>query len=519
MQNKIFRIGGPLNPERHYFVPHRLDWEVMRRLIRNCEYFVLHAPRQSGKTTAILEFCRHLSAEGVYNVLYINVEAAQAAREHVQQGLLAILNILLHAIKNQLSQEKAVIEFLEKRVEGFIPIDLNALNNALEYIAQHSSKPVFLLIDEIDSLIGDTLLSVLRQIRAGFANAPNLFPHSICLIGLRDVRDYRIWSRQEGKNVSTSSPFNVKSESLELANFTLDDVKNLYNQHTLETGQQFLPDAIEYVYNLSCGQPWLVNALAYQACYRDLKDVSKPVTKEVIEKAKEALIKRRDTHIDSLLDKLREERVRPIIEAILTGETDPNKIHSDDLQYVRDLGLVCKNSLKIANPIYQEIIPRELTAVTTELITQTITPFKRPDGSLNVEALLESFVDFYRENSSIWLDKFDYKEAAPHLLLMAFLQRVINGGGTLNREYALGTGRVDILLRWLSQVIVIELKIYHRPDTLKKGLQQTANYVDISGADEGHLIIFDRDPNKLYEEKISRLTETMNGKIIHVWFC
>lgn len=92
----------------------------MHRLIRNCEYFVLHAPRQSGKTTAILEFCRHLSGEGVYNPLYINIEAAQAAREHVEQGLLAILDILLYSIKNQLPQEEAVIEFLEKRVAGLV---------------------------------------------------------------------------------------------------------------------------------------------------------------------------------------------------------------------------------------------------------------------------------------------------------------------------------------------------------------------------------------------------------------
>jgi hypothetical protein len=175
--------------------------------------------------------------------------------------------------------------------------------------------------------------------------------------------------------------------------------------------------------------------------------------------------------------------------------------------------------LKISNPIYNEIIPRELTAVTTELITQTVTPFKKPNGSLDVEALLQAFIDFYRENSAIWLEKFDYKEAGPHLLLMAFLQRVINGGATLQREYALGTGRVDILLRWQAQVIVIELKIYYKPSTIATGLQQTASYVDSSGAAEGHLVIFDRDPHKLWEDKISRLTETVNGKIIHVWLC
>ncbi len=519
MKKRVFRIAGPLDPNLHYFVPNRLDLVVMDRLIRNGEYFVLHAPRQSGKTTAILEFCRHLIAQGTYNVLYVNIEAAQAALGNIKEGLLTILNVLLSAIRNQLPEEKSVIEFLEKRVGGLVPVDMNSLNNALEHLAKHSSKPVVLLIDEIDALIGDTLLSVLRQIRAGFSNAPKLFPHALCLIGLRDVRDYRIWSKVEGRNISTSSPFNIKSESLLLSNFTLDEIDALYAQHTEETGQTFTPEALEYVYYLTEGQPWLVNALAYQACYRDVEDALQPITKAIIERAKEALIKRRDTHIDSLFDKLNEERIYPIIEAIITGETDPGKIQFDDLQYIRDLGLVRKDRLEIANPIYREIIPRELTAVSSELMIQSSAPFIRADSSLDTVALVQAFIDFYRENSAVWLEKFIYKEAGPHLLMMAFLQRVINGGGTIQREYALGTGRVDILIRWKKQIIVIELKIYHRPSTISEGLQQIAKYMDISSAAEGHLILFDRDPHKSWDEKISYIPENLNGKLIHIWCC
>lgn len=520
MKERVFCMAGPIDPERHYFIPHRLDWVELNRLVRNCEYFVLHAPRQSGKTTAIKEFCHELNCAGVYNALYINIEAVQAVREEVEKGLLTILNVLLHAIKNQLPEQNTVIEYLEKKMEaGLGFIDYNVLNNALEFLAKESAKPVVLFVDEIDSLIGDTLLSVLRQIRAGFDKRPKLYPHSVCLIGLRDVRDYRIWSKQEGKNISTSSPFNIKSASLVISNFTLDEVKALYEQHTTETGQVFSPEAIEYVYYLTDGQPWLTNALAYQACYRDVKDPKELITKDVIERAKETLIKRRDTHLDSLIDKLREDRVRPVMEAIITGETDPGNIQQDDLQYIRDLGLVKKDRLEIANPIYREIIPRELTSVTTELITQTVTPFKRVDGSLDVSALIKAFIDFYRENSAIWLEKFDYKEAGPHLLMMAFLQRVINGGGTILREYALGTGRVDILLRWGKQTIVIELKIYHRPSSLSTGLQQTASYMDSSRADEGHLILFDRNPNKSWDEKIFHLTEAFKNNIIEVWGC
>jgi hypothetical protein len=518
MNKKIFCIAGPINPDFHYFIPHRLDWDNLHRLIQNREYFVLHAPRQSGKTTAILEFCRKLNVDGMYNALYINVESAQAVRENVEKGLLMILNDLLYAVKNQWPHEEKIIDFLEKRLEaGFSAINLKAIQNSLEFLAQTSAKPIVLFIDEIDSLIGDTLLAVLRQIRAGFNNRPQAFPHALCLIGLRDVRDYKIWSRLEGKHISTSSPFNIKSESLALSNFSLEDVRDLYAQHTLETGQLFLQEAVEHAYYLSAGQPWLVNALAYQVCYRDLKNSSEPISKDMIDRAKDALIKRRDTHLDSLIDKLREPRVRPIIEAIITGETDLGNIQPDDLQYVRDLGLIKQERLDIASPIYREIIPRELEFVATELITQTVLPYKRADGSLNASALIQGFVDFYREHSAIWLDKFDYKEAAPHLLMMAFLQRVINGGGTLQREYALGTGRVDILLKWDHQTIVIELKIRHKPSSVTEGLKQTASYMDTSLANEGHLIVFDRDPKKSWEEKIFTLTEAVDGKIIHVW--
>lgn len=514
---RFFNTCGPIRPEEHYYIPNRLDWDEILNLIERKQYFVLHAPRQSGKTTAIMELCRHLRGEKCYNALYINVEAAQAVREEVKEGMLTIVQVILEEMKNQLPNESAVIEYLEKCIAN--AIGFNTLNEALKYLALYSSKPMVLFIDEIDALIGDTLLSTLRQIRAGYPNRPKHFPHALCLIGLRDVRDYRIWSREEGKLVSTSSPFNIKAKSLELLNFSSEQIAALYAQHTQETGQVFSSDAVEYVYHLSRGQPWLVNALAYQTCFCDVKNHSQPITKEAVERAKDTLIKQRDTHIDSLLDKLNDKRVLPVIEAILTGETNPSRILAEDLQYVRDLGLVSKESLAIANPIYQEIIPRELTAVTAELITATAAPFTGADGALNVAALIEAFIEFYRENSAIWLKKFEYQEAGPHLLMMAFLQRVINGGGAIQREYALGSRRVDILIRWRRQKIVIELKIHYKARSLSDGLQQTAAYMDIAQTSEGHLILFNRNTKKSWQSKIYHRTEIVDDKVIHVWEC
>ena len=344
-----------------------------------------------------------------------------------------------------------------------------------------------------------------------------------------------IWSESEHNMVLGGSAFNIKAESLTLSNFSLAQVRDLYEQHTHDTGQKFTDEAIEYAYYLTQGQPWLVNALAYQACFRDVIDRNQPITKDVIERAKETLIARRDTHIDQLVHKLQEPRVRKIIDAIISGKDVPEEFPIDDISYVIDLGLVTKHNQKlhISNPIYQEIIPRELSYGTQLSITQQLIWYQNPDKSLNMHKLLETFTQFYRENSAMWLEKFAYKESGPHLLFMAFLQRIINGGGKIHREYALGSGRVDISIEWpyfaevtkgkpaeeaqKTQRIVIELKVKRGAKTIEKGLEQTARYMDISNATEGHLIIFDPSDSESWDEKIFTKTEVVGKDTITVW--
>lgn len=517
---KKFCIAGPVDPQRHYFIPKRLNWDQIDTLIHDREYFVLHAPRQSGKTTAIEEYIRHLNGKGAFSALYINIEPAQAARDDVKTALIAILGELRTSLLDQLQGEERTIAHITEILSKPQLIALNTLVDVLEFWAKASSKTKVLFIDEIDALIGDSLLSVLRQIRRGFTKRTSAFPQSICLIGLRDVRDYRVWSKEIGSQVSTSSPFNVKAISLTLSNFTQDMVRALYQQHTQETGQLFTDEAIAYAYDLTQGQPWLVNALANQACFVDVTDRAQSITKEVIEKAKNALIARRDTHIDSLVDKLYEPRVRNVIDSIINGSVTTPKFTDDDIQYTIDLGLVSPkaSNLQIANPIYQEIIPAVLAWKFQMSIVEEARWYLNADGSLDMCKLLRAFTSFFRENSKAWLENFQYKESAPHILMLAFLQRVINGGGHIHREYALGTKRVDLLVQWKTQKIVIELKIRYSADVYPSGLKQTAQYMDTAGATEGHLIIFDRDPCKSWEEKIKDHVETFQDKLIHVWW-
>ena len=184
------------------------------------------------------------------------------------------------------------------------------LEHLLSLWCRQSEKPVVLFIDEVDSLVGDTLISLLRQLRSGYPNRPELFPQSIILCGIRDVKDYRMHSDIEKEIITGGSAFNIKAESLKLGNFSLEEIKMLYGQHTTETGQPFSNDVFPLVWDLTEGQPWLVNALAYEACFKmkEGQDRGKEITVPMIQQAKENLILRRETHLDQLTDKLKEEQ-------------------------------------------------------------------------------------------------------------------------------------------------------------------------------------------------------------------
>ena len=214
-----------------------------------------------------------------------------------------------------------------------------------------------------------------------------------------------------------------------------------------------------------------------------------------------------------------------------TEEVDDNAVPSDDILYVADMGLIKLERGKprrIANGIYREIIPRELTWSTQDSLLPQPQWYRRADRSIDMEKLLLDFQQFFRQNADSWIGKFDYAEAGPQLLLQAYLQRIVNGGGYIDREYGLGRKRTDLLIRQPLtdgyggpyQRIVLELKILRGAlePTIEKGLQQTAEYMDIVGSvDEGHLIIFDRSQSKTWEERIWHESRNYAGRTILVW--
>ena len=520
---RFFNTSGPVVAADHYCIPplERLNLAEVRRLIRDKRYFVLHAPRQTGKTSALLALRDLLNAEGNYGCVYVNIEGAQALREDVERATQVILGELASWARSTLNDE-----FLtDTWSDIFAKFGAGALSEALTRWSAAAPKPLVLLIDEIDALIGDSLLSVLRQLRAGYVRRPGAFPQSVVLCGVRDVRDYRIQSTVENAIIAGGSAFNIKARSLRLGDFSREEVSTLLGQHTAETGQAFTAEALETVWTQTQGQPWLVNALADEACFYGVaQDRRRPVAAEAILAAQEQLILRRETHLDQLADKLKEERVRRVVEPLLSGG-EQRRFVDRDLEYVRDLGLVAQDRpLRIANPIYAEVVPRELTWVVQEEFDQETAWYVDSEGGLDVGALLSAFQAFFREHSEHWVERFEYKEAGPQLLLQAFLQRIVNSGGRIEREYGLGRMRTDLLIVWpqgeQTRRFVVECKVLHQSlaQTIVAGLTQTAEYVDRCGAEAGHLVIFDRRDGRRWADKIFRdHRPAASGVEIEIW--
>jgi hypothetical protein len=191
---------------------------------------------------------------------------------------------------------------------------------------------------------------------------------------------------------------------------------------------------------------------------------------------------------------------------------------------VRDLGLIAQeNPIRIANPIYREVIVRVLGAGYEGVVTDSPRQFLLTDGRLDLRMLLEQFAAFWIEGGETLADGASYRESGAQLVFMAYLQRIVNGGGYVTREYGVGRGRIDLQVRkpygdHQEQREAIELKVWRkgRPDPLSEGLRQIDEYLARLGLDTGTLIIFDRRPEAAPIHARTQLTQerTPSGREI-----
>lgn len=513
----LFNTTGPCYPAEHYMIPPERRLGEVLELIEDRKFFTLHAGRQTGKSTCIQWLEKHLNARSDVRAVCFDIETARET-PNIKTAMRTILSSMDQRL---LSAHPDLARLSPQEVEAFLTSPGTALLKCLRHLAAHSPLPLVFFFDEADGLVGKAMVSFLTQLRQGYIERHQTpFPVSIVLVGMRQVRDYII-SDKERRAVSwlgTTSPFNVSAEAMTLTPFTEADVKELLLQHTTVTGQTFEPEAIRYIYELGQGHPWLTNALADQIMRKDVKDRSVAITAAHVEAAKETIILERRSHIDSLIARLREDRVRRVLDPMLVGDQAHSDELHEDFAYVLGLGLIRKvqGRYQIANPIYREVIPRALNYDRQMQIWNEPAWYVQKDGLLDMDKLMKDWQEFWRKDGHLAAEGFGYKESGPHLMLMAFLQRVVNGGGRIQREYGLGRGALDVLVEWKDARYAIELKIRRDTLTESEAIEQLGGYMDHLGLKLGWLVLFDLRKELTWEEKLYQRDVEYEGKTIRI---
>ncbi len=522
--SRWFNIGGPCIAADHYMLPAAERLPNVMSLIRKKQYFVVHAPRQCGKTTAFRALMHEINAKGDMAAMYCSVEAVQGYRDH-DKAMVAISDQLWTDLDQFVRVFGATAkEELSKAVKSFPPSSI--VKDTLKWLSVRAGKPFVVFFDEVDCLERDVLIGFLRQLRSGrISNTePNTFPISMALIGLRNIRDYKMFVRPDNQSTGEASPFNVITKAMTIGLFTEAEMRELYRQHTDETGQVFEEEALAKAWDYSCGQPWLVNALA-RWCVEEIhhEDFSKPVTGADMDAAKEGLIRERGTHLDSLMEKAYDPRIRPVLEKMMVGEAIDRAQQKENIRYAVELGLVVDDGALVrpANPIYQETIGRYLSYdVQGNISDEYQENVWVKDGRLDMPGLMKSFQEFWRENATPQHVPYHYTEAYPHIVLQAFLQRVINGGGQIIREMAINRGRLDLGVKFGGETFAVEVKttaLYAKSP--EKAHEQVLRYMDGLGVSEGWLVVADTDLTKPWEGKISTEDLAFGDRTVHLVRC
>ena len=515
---RYFNTTGPCAPADHYYLPTAVRLPNLQPFFDRKQYFVVHAPRQTGKTTAMRTLAQELRERGIA-ACWATLESSQGIDDTAVAEPLWLR--AFHRASHELPDARRAPDpapFYAGPVGDRLGTYLRAWAGSLDV-------PLVLLVDEADVVTGPALVSLLRQLRDGFMDrGVGKFPTSVALIGMRDLRDY-VTQAKDGRMVNPGSPFNIKAASVTLRNFNADEVRELLAQHTDETGQPFAPESVAEIARVTDGQPYLVNALADLCVTHLVLDRTVPIGPEHVDAAREQLIRARTTHLDSLAERLREPRVARIVQSVMMGDEPFSIVYSgDDFQYVVDLGLIRRgpDGAEPANPLYREVLARQLSYDVQASVPNPSWPWRTGDGRLDFPALLAAFRAWWRQNADIASRPIpEYPEAVPHLALCAFLQRVVNGGGRVHREFAAGRGAMDLLIDYGPDRFAVEIKRVRTRDSLEgvveSGVAQLGRYLDTVGLDHGWLVVFDVRPDRTWDERLwTREERTQDGKRIVV---
>ncbi|MDR1080476.1 MAG: hypothetical protein LBQ79_05850 [Deltaproteobacteria bacterium] len=540
-------------------------------MIERGDYFLLHAPPHSGKSTCLAALTEKINSEDQYYAIHCSLAPLRFTVD-VDKAMDGIFSrIILGISTSSVSRIRDLaLKFVDRPYMYEHSIKVRCL---LTDLCRDLDRELVLLFDDADCVHADSLVLFLAQIKGGFncrfLSSGLQFPKSLALVGLRDIRDclYRVGTGE--KPIGLASDFNIIAESLTLANFSIEEIRSLYDQHAAETGQAFEPDAVSRVWYWTEGQPWIVNALADNVIFKQFKnDYSKSITAKEIDLAVNDLFQINDTHLDVLAERIKLPRVRMVIESVLAGSRFlPRNVSCDDKKYVIDHGLLKMNpgdisSLRVSNPIYGELIVRTLTRRLRWNLHDDLVNKWTGGTALDMDGLIRAFqvywhiycllienpvygTDEARSNKEEIIDwmysvpkiaqKFgiqdeivdiiveeisDFTERdIPYCILNAFLEKAMGEKAEcFKRDLVLGRDGcgICVICNGINYPLELIIKDEQSEET---GLENLCFHMEKCGAATGWLIVADMDSKEHWKNRSLWETLEYRGKTVQVVYC
>jgi len=501
-----FCVGGPIPREGHYVLRDRPEIGQIIEKIEKGKYFVIYAARQVGKTSLIQEVVHKLSEYEKYLPLYLTFQGFDhSLSEEVFYRQLS--KMLLFDIRIRLKRKGK--EESELKVD-----ECNSHLSFMEFLEElHRQIPyqLCILIDEFEDIPQDVLDGFLHTLRGIYLRKQmdedyNIL-HSVGVVGVHSISQMTF--------ARTSSPFNIH-EAISIANFTLEQVKELLMQYSEETGEFFPEEVISFIADKTGGQPYLVNLVA-KILTTEVKPYmeNRPITIDDAEKAyMKMLTMRGNTNLDSIRKRIKNDAAKSrLVSIIYDGNVDYN-LEDDALEELITLGVISEQDGKcvISNPAYAHTIisayrpwrngPIELH------FPEGFQPLFDENGFLKPHPVIENFQYFLPQVDP----KFYYPkswrlrlqgtplEIIPHYFLLSqFNVLSRHNGGHARAEVYTGHRRMDIVVfERGGKKTIVECKIWRGFAYQNEAREQLISYLNHEGLSVGYLVFFDKNRDATY---------------------
>jgi hypothetical protein len=431
--NKFFNNSGPVNQFDHFCVSpiKRLDPNKVWQLILQKKYFLICGPKQCGKTSYLLALAMMINRNGHAKCLYFNVESLRGTEGDLEESIRSIMFEISSRARDNFGDD-----YLDDLVAGILEKrgPYQALNELLTQWSKRSDKPIVLLVDELDTLNGSVLTSVLSQIRAGYDKRPNLFPQSIIFCATHDV---------------IHKQFNIKDATLKISFLHREGLDDMFADYGARTGIKIEKEAVDQIWRYSSGQPWIVSALAGELFHEIAPSKGKKVIgPDQVTEAIDNILAKRGNHIEYIAAQLQVDKVKRCLIPLLTGGAGLEELADGDLTYVQEVGLVTiDGEVEISNGLYADMIPRSLYTPVSYMINLDSRDFSRKDQGIDAVKLLSTFQAFFRNHIDRLVKLVDYGEAGHVLVFHALLQKMVDFQTSVSRDFSLSKNRVVFHLK------------------------------------------------------------------------